>query len=71
LAPSSAKGRSAYPADLIANIQQSVRAHSDITKLRFLLYPSPLTMEDANRIRHHGAEAIWLGKASARHEQAS
>jgi hypothetical protein len=57
-------------ADLIAKVQESVRAHSDIAELRFLLYPSPLTPEDANHIRRDDAGVIWLGKASPCHEQA-
>jgi DNA repair photolyase len=65
------KGWSRYVADLIAKVQESIRAHSDITKLRFLLYPSPLTKEDVHRIRHDDAGVIWLGKESPRHEQAS
>lgn len=49
----------------------SVRVHTDIAKLRFLLYPSKLTTEDADRNRRDDAGVIWLGKASARHRQAN
>ena len=31
---------SRYVADLLTNVQQSVRRHSEIAKLRFLLYPT-------------------------------
>ncbi|MBN1590528.1 MAG: hypothetical protein JW888_13520 [Pirellulales bacterium] len=53
---------SRYVADLIANIQRSVRAHHDIRKLRVLLYPSGLRTEDAERIRRDDAGVVWLGK---------
>ena len=46
----------------IATIQQSVRTHSDINKLRFLLYPSGLMEEDEARIRKGDAGVVWLGK---------
>lgn len=62
---------SRYVADLIAKVQDSVRTHFDITKVRFLLYPSNLTPEDAGRIRRDDAGVIWLGKTLPRHEQVS
>ncbi len=51
---------SRYVVDLIANVQQSVRQHFDIAKLRFLLYPSRLLPEDEARIRKDDAGVIWL-----------
>ena len=66
-----AKAWSHYVADLVANIQQSVRAYTGIAKLRFLLYPSKLTTEDADRIRRDASGIIQLTKAFARHEQAN
>jgi DNA repair photolyase len=52
-----------YVATLIHNVQTSVRRHSDISKLRFLLYPSHLTPTDRNRILQDDAGVIWLGKS--------
>ena len=52
---------SKYVADLIANVQQSVRRHFDIAKLRFLLYPSWLLTEHIERIVEDDAGVIWLG----------
>ena len=53
---------SRYVLRVIQNVQRSVRAHYDIDRLRFLLYPSRLTHEDAARIRQDDAGVIWLGK---------
>jgi DNA repair photolyase len=53
---------SKYVADLIANVQRSVRRHSDIAKLRFLLYPSRLLPEHVEAIKKDDAGVIWLGK---------
>jgi DNA repair photolyase len=57
------KGWSRYATQLISNVQRSVRKQSDISRLRFLLYPSRLTEEDAARIRRDDAGVIWLGKS--------
>ena len=56
------KGWSRYATQLISNVQRSVRKLSDISRLRFLLYPSRLTEEDATRIRQDDAGVVWLGK---------
>jgi DNA repair photolyase len=53
-------GWSAYTVNLLARLQRSMRRHSDIRKLRFLLYPSRLLPEDDARIRTDGAGVIWL-----------
>ena len=53
---------SEYVVQLIRNVQASVRRHSDIGKLRFLLYPSGLGPDDVARIRQDDAGVIWLGK---------
>jgi hypothetical protein len=53
---------SSYVVDLIRNIQESVRKHSDISKLRFLLYPSRLLPEHVEAIRKDDAGVIWLAK---------
>ena len=53
---------SKYVPDLIANVQQSVRRHFDIAKLRFLLYPSRLLPKDVEQIKEDDAGVIWLGK---------
>ena len=54
---------SAYVVRLIANLQQSVRQHSEISRLRVLLYPSKLLPEDIDQIRRDDAGVVWLGKA--------
>jgi len=56
---------SSYVVSLVENIQRSVRARADITKLRILLYPSGLAPEDEARIRQDDAGVIWLGKDPA------
>lgn len=56
------KNWSRYVVNLVKNVQQSVRKHSDISKLRFLLYPSGVTPEDKARIQKDDAGVIWLGK---------
>ena len=55
-------GWSNYVVELLANVQQSVRKHSHIAKLRFLLYPSRLLPEDLARIRQDDAGVLWLGR---------
>ena len=52
---------SKYVADLIANVQRSVRRHFDIDKLRFLLYPGRLLPEHVDAIKKDDAGVIWLG----------
>jgi DNA repair photolyase len=59
-------GWSDYVLQLIHNVQQSMRKHLDISKLRFLLYPSRLLPEHIEQIRTDDAGVIWL-----RREQAS
>jgi DNA repair photolyase len=54
------KNWSHYVVNLVKNVQQAVRKHSDIEKLRFLLYPSGLTPEDKALIKKDGAGVIWL-----------
>jgi hypothetical protein len=49
-----------YVTELIANVQQVVRERSDISKLRFLLYPSELLPEDRARIEQDDAGVVWL-----------
>ena len=44
-----------YVVQLIRNVQASVRRHSDIGKLRFLLYPSRLPSENVVAIRQDDA----------------
>jgi len=51
-----------YVVRLIKNIQRSLRQFYDIHKLRFLLYPSRLDVQDLNRIKQDDAGVIWLGK---------
>jgi len=51
-----------YVRGLVRSTQDAVRSRMDIAKLRFLLYPSRLTSEDAAEIRKDDAGVIWLGK---------
>lgn len=51
-----------YVVRLIKNMQRSLRQFYDIDKLRFLLYPSRLDIQDLNRIKQDDAGVIWLGK---------
>ena len=53
---------SRYVANLVANVQQSIRKHSEIGKLRFLLYPANLLPEHEARVREDDAGVVWLGK---------
>jgi len=53
---------SRYVAQLISDLQRTVRAHHDIGRLRILLYPSRLSEEDAARIRRDDAGVVWLGR---------
>jgi len=55
-------GWSAYTVRLLARLQKGMRWHSDIRKLRFLLYPSRLVSEDRHSIREDNAGVIWLGE---------
>jgi len=54
---------SQYVADLVSRTQQAVRKQSDISKLRFLLYPSGLLPQDRARIQRDDAGVVWLGDA--------
>jgi hypothetical protein len=54
------KGWSRYVTELISKVQLSVRRFSDISRLRFLLYPSRLTEQDDARIRRDDAGIVWL-----------
>lgn len=51
---------SRYVARLIGNVQQSVRKHSNIEKLRFLLYPNSMTPQALAVIRRDDAGVISL-----------
>jgi DNA repair photolyase len=61
-----ARAWSEYVVGLIADVQRSVRARSDVAKLRILLYPSKLTPEDLATIQQDDAGVIWLGKRESR-----
>jgi len=53
---------SRYVVHLIANIQRSVRTHSNIEFLRILLYPSSLDPADKAAIRRDDKGVVFLGK---------
>ncbi len=55
---------SRYVADLLSAVQASIRRHSDIHKLRFLLYPSRLAPLDRERIERADEGVVWLGKGA-------
>ena len=54
------KNCSAYALQLIKQLQRSVREHSDIRKLRFLLYPKTLSPEHVEQLRKDDKGVIWL-----------
>ena len=54
------KNWSAYVVRLIKNVQRSVREHYDISKLRFLQYPSGLKAADIAEIKKDNAGVVWL-----------
>jgi len=47
-----------YLTEIISKVQQAVRTHSDISKLRFLLYPSGLLAEDREKIKQDDAGVV-------------
>jgi DNA repair photolyase len=51
---------SRYATQLILNVQRSVRKLYDISRLRFLLYPSRLTSADIVGIKKDDVGVIWL-----------
>ena len=51
---------SKYAFELIRNVQSSVREHSDISKLKFLLYPKGLLFDHRNQIEKDDAGIKWL-----------
>ncbi len=53
---------SVYVRKLIANVQRSVRRHSDIKRLRLVLYPTGLTPACKEEIREDDAGILWLNK---------
>jgi len=54
------QGWSQYATQLVSNVQRSIRKLSDISRLRFMLYPSRLKQEDATQIRQDDEGVIWL-----------
>jgi|GEM_PF-6678264 len=56
---------SQYVLRLIRSVQRAMRKHSDIDKLRFLLYPSGLLPQHKAEILKDNAGVIWLGKEKA------
>ncbi|MCY2953145.1 MAG: DNA photolyase [Planctomycetota bacterium] len=53
---------SRYVLELIRHVQTSMQRHSDLGKLRFLLYPTGLTPGDLSEIHQNDTGVIWLGK---------
>jgi len=53
---------SRYATQLILNVQKSVRKLYDISRLKFLLYPSRLTSADIIRIKRDDTGVIWLDR---------
>lgn len=51
---------SQYTYDLIRNIQDSVKEHSDIKKLKFLLYPKNLHQVHLNKLKSNSRGIVWL-----------
>ncbi len=51
---------SQYTYDLIRNLQSSVKKHSDIRKLSFLLYPKNLQQEHLTQLKKDDDGIVWL-----------
>ncbi len=51
---------SAYVAELLRNLQSSLRRHRLLKKLRYLLYSSRLLPADEQAIRRNDAGVVWL-----------
>ncbi len=51
---------SEYVVRLVQNVQASIRKHSSIDKLRFLLYPKNLLPEHKAAIQQDGEGVVWL-----------
>ncbi|HBG25974.1 MAG: hypothetical protein A2Y10_13810 [Planctomycetes bacterium GWF2_41_51] len=49
-----------YVVRLIKNVQRSMRKYYDISKMRFLQYPSGLSEEDIIEIKKDDAGVVWL-----------
>lgn len=54
------KAWSQYTYNLIRNIQSSVKEHSDIKKLKFLLYPKNLQQVHLNKLKKNSRGIVWL-----------
>lgn len=54
------KNWSRYVVELIEKVQSSVRQYSDISKLRFLQYPSGLLDEHVEQIENDDEGVVWL-----------
>lgn len=53
-------GWSRYVLELLKSTQRSVREHSEISRLRFLLYPKRLTAQDLVAVSRDPEGIIWL-----------
>jgi hypothetical protein len=53
-------GWSQYVTKLVKNVQHAMRQSSDLSKLRFLLYPSRLLPNDLQTIKQSDEGMIWL-----------
>jgi hypothetical protein len=51
---------SSYAVGLLKNLQQAMRKHMHIEKLRYLLYPKSLADHDLQTIQQHNAGVVWL-----------
>ncbi len=51
-----------YVRKLLRLLQNSLRSHHKIARLRFLLYPSRLVQEILDDIRRDDEGVVWLGK---------
>ena len=49
-----------YVVELIRNVQDGVRKHSDLSKLRILQYPKSLTKASITKIKQNDVGVIWL-----------
>jgi DNA repair photolyase len=63
------EGWSSYTRWLLETVQASLRRHRALPKLRFLLYPSWLTLADKRWIKQHPSGVKWLAKKKKKKQE--
>ncbi len=54
------KNWNSYVVDLIKSVQDAIRKHSDLSKLRILQYSKSLTKESITKIKQNDVGVVWL-----------